>query len=93
MRCDLCRFPCKEKLEKCAKFYPQEHILGYSVHFKEDSTKHYGKHDKTSRMCVVCKDYFHCSNIRWIKVESRYYPECLSCALRSDYIRANVLVG
>ena len=43
-KCEACRFSCKKE-EGCKKFYPKECSLGYSIHFKEDFTKHYGKHE------------------------------------------------
>ena len=91
-RCEICRFSCKGKEVKCKKFYPKECFLGHSIHFKEDSTRHYGKHDKTSHMCVVCKIYHHYDKITWLKLPSGYYPFCPTDARRAVYIAQNVPV-
>jgi hypothetical protein len=72
-KCEICRFSCKGITDKCRKFFPQEAFLGSKLHFREDD----GKHDKTSHMCVVCKNYFHYSKIRWIRLSKGYYPMCL----------------
>jgi len=93
IRCNLCRYPCKDNKEGCNNFYPQEHLLGNPIHFKEDPTKHYAKHESTSRMCVVCKEYTNRSRIRWIRLSQGYYPFCLECGSRNDYITQKVPMG
>ena len=85
-KCRDCRFSCKGNTENCRKFYPKEDLLGYKIHSKENSTKHYDKHEKTSHMCTVCKDYFHYSKIRWVRYESGYYPLCLEDMKRAHFI-------
>ena len=89
-KCKDCRFSCKGVDIKCCKFFPKEALLGYGIHFKEDPAKHYGKHEKTSNMCVVCKDYFHYSKIRWAKYSKGYYPLCLEDMKRAHFIAENV---
>ena len=89
-RCEVCRFSCKDNNKECKKFYPKQCFLGKKVHFKEDPTRHYGKHDKTSQMCVVCKNYTHYSNIAWRRLPSGYYPFCVEDARRASFIAQNV---
>jgi hypothetical protein len=90
-KCKDCRFSCKGHLDiSCRKFYPQESKLGWAIHFKEDPTRNYGKHEKTSHMCVVCKDYFHYNRIRWARYSKGYYPLCLECMKRAHFIAETV---
>ena len=93
MRCDLCRYSCKESESKCEIFHPKDEFLGKSIHFKEDPTRHYSKHESTSVMCVVCKDYHNRTKIKWIKLEKGFYPFCVECAHRHAYIAKNAPVG
>lgn len=91
-RCEVCRFSCKGNESKCSKFYPKECFMGLAIHRKEDPTRHYGKHEKTSHMCVVCKTYFHYDKISWKKLPSGYYPFCVEDAHRASFIAQNVPV-
>ncbi len=94
-RCVVCRYPCKgsfvnkEDKDKC-KFYPKEHMLGFATHL-EDPNPH-RKHDATSRMCVVCKEYHHYSKVTWWMGKGGYYPFCPECWQRHLFILENVPV-
>lgn len=90
MGCEVCRYKCKDIEENCKKIFPKENFLGNSIHFKEDPTKAYGKHESTSRICVACKDYFHYGKIAWKKLKKGLYSFCPECASRNDYIVQNV---
>jgi hypothetical protein len=80
MNCEICRNPCKEQVAGCKKGIPKDEHLGCAVHFQEDPNRHYGRHEKTSRMCVVCKDYFHFSKIVWRRLMKGLYSFCPECA-------------
>lgn len=90
-RCEVCRFSCK-KDAGCGKFFPKECFLGKEIHFKADPSKR-SNHNKTSHMCVVCKEHFHYSKITWKKLPSGYYPFCVTDALRATFIAQNVRSG
>ena len=93
-KCSICRFPCKvDNPEPGCKFIPQNHLLGYPIHFKDAHTKRNNKHEETSRICVVCKDYFHHEKIRWLKLPSGYYSFCPSDASRATFIAKYVPKG
>lgn len=81
-KCAICKNSCKESSLDC-KFYPQDTALGYETHFKDPN---YKKHESTSRMCVVCKDYFNLNKIRWIRQDEGLYSMCLECARTHDFI-------
>lgn len=75
-KCEICRFPCKSDEKTNCKFYPQEHQLGNKKYFVDHNPK---KHDSTSRMCIICKQYFSYGNIRWKKEKEGLYPFCADC--------------
>lgn len=89
-KCEICRNSCKGIAKEECKFYPKECFIGESVHFAEDPNRHYGKHESTSRMCVVCKTYFSSVNIKWWKGIKSMFPFCLECWKRHVWVLNNV---
>lgn len=88
-KCGICRFPCKSDVIKVfCKFYPKDSYLGHEIHFKDPEDK---KHETTSRMCVVCKNYFNYRNIHWKKEEEGYYTMCKDCVKTAHFIDNMVL--
>ena len=87
-KCSICRFACKIEETTDCKFYPQEQHLGHARYFKD--LEPWKKHDKTSRMCVVCKDYFNYRNIVWKREKEGLYPFCTECHKRGLFIDSMV---
>lgn len=76
-KCNDCRYPCKTDKDDTCKFEPKDSTRGYP-HFKDP--KDWGKHEKNSRMCVVCKEWFNYAKIKWVKEPEGYYSMCSDCA-------------
>lgn len=88
-KCSLCRFPCKSDTYKAfCKFYPQNEYLGNPVHFKDPNES---KHEITSRMCVVCKEYVNYRKTHWKKEKDGWYPFCKECVKTALFIDESVL--
>lgn len=85
-KCEGCRQTCKNQESSRCKFFPKESLLGYPIHFKETPDRFYGKHERTSRICVVCKEYFNLAKIKWWKGKAGAYSFCLDCWKRHLFI-------
>jgi|WetSurMetagenome_2_1015567.scaffolds.fasta_scaffold210951_2 hypothetical protein len=85
-RCEMCRNSCKGIAKEECRFYPKDCFLGNEMHFREDPTRYYSKHESTSRICVVCKEYFNHRLIKWWKGKMGMYSFCPACWKRHLYV-------
>jgi hypothetical protein len=87
-KCSICRHACKSDFIKAfCKFYPKEELLGWKGHFTDPNNK---KHESTSRMCVVCQEYFNYRNMHWKHEPEGWYPMCKNCVKTALFIDETV---